>query len=144
MNYDGEMIKEIKSFYLEIPVKSLKNTEGSNMMDDKVYSALKSTSNQNIIFRLEKINSMSPNGTGWDVNVDGTFAIAGVNKRDNMNVHATIAPDGTITFTGSKKIKMSDYNIEPPKAFLGALTTGNEVEISFKINLAKNLIISSN
>ncbi|HYV95645.1 MAG TPA: hypothetical protein VE978_27970 [Chitinophagales bacterium] len=143
MNCEGQMIKEIKSFYLEIPVKSLKSTEGSSMMDDKVYSALKSTSNQNIIFQFEKINSMSPNGNGWDVNVQGTFAIAGVSLRDNMNVHATLEPDGTITFIGSKKIRMKDFNVEPPKAFLGALTTGNEVVISFNINLAKNLIISS-
>ena len=144
MNFDGQQIKEIKSLYLEIPVKNLKSTEQSSMMDGKVYTALQSTSAPNIIFHLERINSISINGGGCDINAEGTFAIAGVSKRENITVHGIIGTDGTISFIGSKKIEMSDYNIEPPKAFLGAFTTGNEVEISFKINFAKNLIISSN
>src|SRR5580765_299020 len=66
LNCDGKEIKEIKSFNLTIPTKSLKSVSGSKMMDDKVYSALKSETVQSITFKLEKIVSITANGNGWD------------------------------------------------------------------------------
>ena len=137
MQCEGQTIKEIKSFYLEIPTKSLKSDNGSKMMDDKVYTALKSDAVQNIIFRLEKVISLNPTPNGWDVIAKGSFGIAGVNSSDDMVVHMKVEANGSITVSGAKKLKMLDYNVEPPKAMLGALTTGNEIEIEFKINLIK-------
>ena len=137
MHCEGQIIKEIKSFYLEIPTKSLKSDNGSKMMDDKVYTALKSDIIQNIIFRLEKIISINPTANGWDVNAKGSFGIAGVNSSDDMIVHVKMEANGSITLSGVKKLRMLDYQIEPPKAMLGALTTGNEIEVDFKINLIK-------
>jgi hypothetical protein len=43
--------------------------------------------------------------------------------------------DGSISFAGSKKLKMTDYKIKPPTALLGSLTTGDEVEIVFQVTL---------
>ena len=32
---------------------------------------------------------------------------------------------------GKKALKMTDYNIEPPKALLGTITTGDDIEVHF-------------
>jgi len=37
--------------------------------------------------------------------------------------------------TGSYKFKMSSFGIDPPRAMLGTIRTGDEVTIKFKINL---------
>ncbi len=34
-----------------------------------------------------------------------------------------------------KKLKMSDFGVEPPNAMLGTLKTDDEISISFKITL---------
>lgn len=138
LNCEGKEIRDIKSFYMEIPTKSLKSVSGSKMMDDKVYTALKSETVQKITFRLEKIISMNATGNGWDVTAAGNLSIAGVTSDDVMVVHITSDPNGGITLSGVKKLKMLDYHIDPPKAMMGALTTGNEIEIEFKINLTKS------
>src|SRR5262245_2936708 len=67
MSCEGQMIKEIKSFYLEIPTTSLKSVNGSKTMEDKVYSALKSETSKSIIFKLGRIISMKPEENGWSV-----------------------------------------------------------------------------
>ena len=52
-----------------------------------------------------------------------------------MEVRAKDGSDGSITFNGSKKLKMTDYGIKPPTALLGTMTTGDEVEIVFQVTL---------
>jgi len=137
LNCEGHTIKDIKSFYLEIPTTSLKSMNGSKMMNDKVYSALKSETAKKITFKLEKIVSVDPGENGWDVRCIGSLSIAGVATSSVMMVHLRTEPDGSITFSGVKKLKMTDYNVQPPKAMLGTLTAGNEIEIEFEINLTK-------
>jgi len=137
LNCEGNVIKGIRSFYLEIPTTSLKSENGSKMMDDKVYNALKSETAKTITFKLEKIVSVDPDDNGWDVRCVGSLSIAGVATNSVIMVHLTTESDGSITFSGMKKLKMTDYNVDPPKAMLGTLTTGNEIEIEFKLNLTK-------
>jgi hypothetical protein len=43
-----------------------------------------------------------------------------------------------IQIKGSKKVKMTDFNISPPTAMLGTLKTGDEVTISFTLVMAVN------
>jgi hypothetical protein len=52
-----------------------------------------------------------------------------------MYVRAKVGADGGVTFTGSKKLKMTDYKIKPPTALMGTLTTGDDIEIVFTITL---------
>jgi filamentous hemagglutinin family protein len=52
--------------------------------------------------------------------------------------HATavqVGSDGSVTFSGSKKLKMTDYGIKPPTALMGTMTVGDEVEIVFSVTL---------
>jgi len=46
-----------------------------------------------------------------------------------------VLPNGDIEFSGTKKLRMTDYKVDPPTAMLGALTTGDEVILQFKVVL---------
>jgi polyisoprenoid-binding protein YceI len=43
-------------------------------------------------------------------------------------------PNGNgFEFRGTHQLKMSDFNMRPPTAMMGAVRTGDEVTISFKL-----------
>jgi polyisoprenoid-binding protein YceI len=52
-----------------------------------------------------------------------------------MYVWGQAGGDQSITFNGSKKIKMTDFGISPPTALMGTMTTGDEVEVIFQVTL---------
>ncbi|MBU6342228.1 MAG: YceI family protein [Bacteroidetes bacterium] len=125
-------LKSLQSLYLEIPVKTIKSTKGS-VMDNKTYDALKASSNPNIMYKFDKLLSLGKRDNVYDINTAGYLTIAGSTHRIEMYVQGQLNADGSITFIGSKSIKMTDYNVSPPTALMGTLTTGNDVEIAFQI-----------
>lgn len=131
---DKGTLKAISSLWLEIPVKTIKSEKGS-IMDNKTYDALKADSYPNITFNLEKVTSLNKSGDGYDVNAKGSMTIAGTTKKIDIYVRGKAGSDGTVSFSGSKKIKMTDYGIKPPTALMGTLTTGDEVEIVFSFSM---------
>jgi hypothetical protein len=38
---------------------------------------------------------------------------------------------------GSKKIKMTDFNVEPPSFMFGSVKTGDEITVTFDVTLAQ-------
>jgi hypothetical protein len=131
---DKGTLNAIQALYLEIPVKTIKSAKGS-IMDGKTYDALKADYYPNISFKLERINKIGKSGDGYDVSASGYLFIAGTTNKTDMYVRAKVGADGGVTFTGSKKLKMTDYKIKPPTALMGTLTTGDDIEIVFTITL---------
>ena len=74
-------------------------------------------------------------GGSYDINTSGYLTIAGATNKIDMYVQGKVGSDGGVTFSGAKKIKMTDYKIKPPTALMGTLTTGDEVEIVFQVTL---------
>ncbi len=131
-------LKEIKSLWVEIPVRGIKSSKGS-IMDGKTYDALKAGSNPLITYKLLKINGLAAKGGGsFGVSAWGELTIAGVTKQTDLWVTAKVDEYGTVVFSGSKKLKMTDFQISPPTALLGTLTTGDDVEIQFSVTLSKS------
>ena len=128
------VLKSVQSLTVEIPVKMIKSAKGS-IMDNKTYDALKANSNPNIVYKLEKVTSLNAKGNAYDLNASGYLTIAGNTNKIDMTVQGKVDGDGSITFSGSKKLKMTDYKIKPPTALLGTMTTGDEVEIVFQVTL---------
>jgi polyisoprenoid-binding protein YceI len=131
---DASGLKSIQSLYVEIPVKTIKSSKGS-IMDNKTYDALKANKHQNITYKLEKVTGMNNKAGTYDINTVGTLNIAGASNKVDMYVRGKMDSSGGITFSGSRKIKMTDYKIKPPTALLGTMTTGDEVEIVFQVTL---------
>lgn len=128
------VLKSINSLYVEIPVKTIKSPKGS-IMDNKTYDALKANSYPNITYKLDKVTGLNQTGDRCNINASGYLTIADATNKIDLYVQGKIGADGSVTFSGSKKLKMTDYKIKPPTALLGTLTTGDEVEIVFQVTL---------
>lgn len=130
---ENGVLKAISSLTVEVPVKSIKSPKG-NVMDNKTYDALKAKSYPNITFKLDKINSLTQKGDSYDISATGNLTIAGVTNKIDLNVKGKVNGDAA-TFSGSKKLKMTDYKIDPPTALFGTMTTGNDIEVVFSVSM---------
>ena len=136
--FESNKIKDIKSFQVKIPGKELKSENKSGKMDSKIYESLKVDKHPNITFDLIRITALPSEANGNMMNAMGTLTIGGFSREETLNVHVKVVDNNSINFSGSKKIKMSDYNISPPTAMLGMLKTGNDLEIKFDCSMQKN------
>lgn len=126
---------EINKLKIEIQAESLKS--GKRGMDKNTYKALKTEKFKNIIFVLTETNSIvGLGGENYEVKANGNLTVSGVTKNVTLDFNLNLKTN-TITIKGEKTIKMTDYNIEPPKALLGTITTGDEITINFNTILEK-------
>ena len=125
----------IQSLNVTIPVEKMKSSKGS-IMDGKTYKALKSDKNPNITFQLTGVKAITPTAKGYQLKTAGYLTIAGTKKLIDLTVDGEKLADGSIRFTGSKALKMTEYNVDPPVAMLGTLKTADDVTIEFSLTLA--------
>lgn len=111
-------------------VKSMKS--GTSAMDDNTYKALKNDKHPQITFQ-----STSVTGTGGKLVIKGNLTIAGSTKPITMNATLDKANEKSMTVKGKYTFKMSQFGIDPPKAMLGTIRTGDEVTIDYKMVLHK-------
>ncbi len=137
LTMDASGLKSINWLNVEVPVKTIKSTKGS-IMDNKTYDALNADGYPNINYKLEKVTGMSNRAGTYDINTSGFLTIAGATNKIDMYVQGKMGADGSITFSGSKKFKMTDFKIKPPTALMGTMTVSDEVEIVFQVTLKQN------
>lgn len=130
LSLKGDKVSDITSLTFSLPVQNLKAKE--DLMNTRAYKAMKADKYPTITFKL----------TGADVNqsavkATGTLTIAGVSKAVQLQGKVVENSDGTVTITGSRGIKMSEYGITPPTFMLGALKVGDEVTVEFALKLKK-------
>ena len=128
---NNELIN-IEDAILKVTVKSIKSTKGK-IMDNKTYEAFDSEKHPFIIFTLrsEKINS-----SNLTVNLTGTLEMAGVTQPIDLVASYRILTNGDFQIIGNKNVKMSDYKMTPPKAMMGTIKVGDEVNINFDITFS--------
>lgn len=129
----GDAIKSVK---IVVPVKSIISPRGSTM-DKKTYAALKSEENPDIVFELTDNIISSVSGETFVVNAKGKLNIAGIKHQVEFPVEGKIISTDKMSFTGSYKLNMTDYDMEPPSAMFGQIVTGEEIEIKFELIVSK-------
>ena len=108
------------------------------MMDNNTYKALKTKTNKNISFVLASGTVIQSDASSYLVKVTGNLTIAG--KTQKIDLAATAKYNGadkSFTINGSKKLKMTDYGVDPPTAMFGTIKTGNDITISFSSKIIK-------
>jgi len=134
LEMEDRQLKSISSLKAVIPVKGIVSTKG-RIMDGKTYDALKSDKHPNITFRLLNASINSSQANAPKVKANGYLEIAGKSRAVSLVVDGKVNSDGSITFTGSKSVKMTDYGMDPPTALMGSIKTGDEVTIDYSVTL---------
>lgn len=126
----------IRSVILTVPVKSIVSPRGA-AMDKKTFEALKEDRFPQIRFTLIDNTVREVNGQVFVIEASGNLEIAGVKRTVTLTVNGK--PDGNnrYQFTGSKKLNMREFDMEPPTAMFGQIVTGEEVEIIFTLIATK-------
>lgn len=128
--------QNIKSLYFEAMAMSLKSEKGESM-DEKIYEALKAEDHPKITYKLSSTSGIVKTSTGYDITSKGNLTIAGSTKPCDMLVKAKVLANGDVEFTGSKKVKLSEYGMERPSAMMGVIKCGDDITINFSIIMKK-------
>jgi hypothetical protein len=117
--------------HVSVSADSLKSDKKA--MDKKMYEALKVDQFPRITYELTSISAAEmKDPSHLTLKTAGTLTITGVSRPLEMTVQVEVSGQNAIIFEGNTRLKMTDFQIKPPKAMLGMLKTGDEVEISFK------------
>ena len=123
---------DISALEFNVVVDGIKSGKGG--MDSKTYDALNKKKYPNITFVLNEVTDLS-NGS---LTATGELTISGKTNTIEMDVAYELSEDGTLKFTGTQPIKMTDYDVDPPKAMFGAIKAGEDVEVTFNAVFANN------
>jgi len=130
----NRQLKSINSLSLTVPVNKLSSP--NTYMDRIAQRTLKSYPFDKIYFHYVK-SEISP----WDdkdqylIKASGNLTIAGVTQAIKMDLIATLINDGTITFAGTHKLKLSTFQVTPKKSLMGTLKTSDDVTVNFVVGV---------
>lgn len=123
---------KIEKLNLIIDVNSIKNDKGSSMMDRLTRKALKESKFPKITYVFISAETLANETDELKVKLIGNLTIAG--KTNNVSIIATISKLKTnVVLKGSHKLKMTDFDVDPPTALFGTVKTGDEITIDFSI-----------
>lgn len=122
--------------HVEIPVDSLKSD--NNGLNRRMYEALKADVHPTMTYRLERAEirtgqtaDASGSGASLIVETAGVLTVAGVDRTVDIPMQVTRLPGDGLEVSGETSLKMTEFGIEPPRAMLGALRTGDTVKVQW-------------
>lgn len=124
----GEIVKISK---LEVVVKSESLKSGKNGMDKNTYKALKTDRFETIKFKLKTVNEIAKvKDAYYEVSAVGDLTVAGVTRSVHLRFFLQVI-EKKILIMGNIELRMTEFEIEPPRALLGTIKTGDLINIKF-------------
>ena len=119
---------------LSFSVKSESLLSGKSGMDKNTFKALKTEDHPTISFQLKSVEAIKATQSGgYLLQTTGALTIAGVTKAVAVEFQAELTAD-SIRLSGSKKLRMTQFEVEPPTALFGTIKTGDDIQIDFKVS----------
>ena len=135
-SFDGANITGLTSLVFTVKAESLKSDHKG--LDKNAYKALNSEKFPNISFASNQANVRSNGPNSYVISAKGKLTISNTSKEVWLAAVCTINPaDMSVQSSGSLKIKMSEYNVEPPSFMFGAMKTGDEITVKYNVTLKK-------
>ena len=114
----------------KISLKASDLSSGNSGLDKKAYEALKSEKYSTITFvQTAKVAVIENNGE-FTATLSGNLTIAGKPKPPTVTIKGSSAHN-RLKVSGKVPLKMTDFDMEPPRAMMGAIKSGNEVTVNF-------------
>lgn len=132
-SWSGNKISDLSQLVFTLPVTSLKSEHKT--MDNNTYKALKADKHPEIAYTLSSAKVTPVNPTTFTIKTKGRLTIAGTSRETEVDATAKVNADNSISVSGSKKLKMTDYGVTPPKVMM--IKTGNDLTISYNLRLTK-------
>jgi polyisoprenoid-binding protein YceI len=120
---------------LSIPVRSLKS--GKQKMDEIMQEAMKATEHKDIVYKLKEMvlkGEVAASGAA-KFDTKGELTVAGATKPCDMEIALDRVDNAKVKFTGTTKIKMTDFAITPPSPKIpgmDVIKTGDDLVIKFE------------
>lgn len=127
--------EHFNSLTLSIPVSNI--SSDSNILTNNIHNNLKKDEFPEITFTLDEVADVVISNGRTVITAIGTIQAAGANHRVTMNVHAAEGNNQSIRFSGSKEMLMTDFEIDPPTAMMGAFRSVDEITIVFDVLFTK-------
>jgi len=131
VNLDEE--GNVNTAQLVVPAKMMKSKK-SPIMDRGMYGALKADEYSEIVYELVSLSDVAvSNDSMFTLNTTGNLTIAAETREIRVPVEGTRKSGGSIHFSGTHALLMTDYGLKPPSLMFGAYRTGDELTITFEI-----------
>ena len=125
--------KAVQGVDVTIPVEKLDC--GNGTMNEHMRKAINLPDHPTIAFHVDKYDiaraGESVNGT-----LNGTLSLGGKSRPIAVTAEGTNA-DGALHVVGSYDLKMTDYDVVPPKLMFGRIKVGESVTVRFDLLLKK-------
>ncbi len=128
-------ISALQALSFSMLVKSIKSDKTS--MDKNTYNTLNADKYDKITYTMLTASPVKTSGKEFVITSTGNLTVSGVTQKIDLTTSCTKNSNGTYTCTGTKAIKMSDHKIDPPAFMFGAMKVGDEVNVTYTINLKK-------
>jgi polyisoprenoid-binding protein YceI len=130
---------EYASIRIEIDVFDLEC--GRGRMNRDLRDALRAEKHPKITFIFGNVVDMSPAGQdennssplSMQLEVNGLLTVAGTTRDIHVELVGYFLDDGRLRAVGSKKILMTDFNVEPPVALMGLVRAEDELTVHFDL-----------
>lgn len=137
MDYPAELSIDLdgptglENFGFKVGVESLDGGRGASM-NKKIRKALIATDHPHIIFNATYVEVVPSDSEDHNqIKTKGPLQIAG--KSLDVDVDAKISfKENELVISGSKALKMSDFDIEPPTAMFGQIKTRDDITVHFE------------
>lgn len=129
----NEDVGGVESATIVVPVSQIDCDNGT--MNKKVREALNASSHPGISFTLGSATPGGTNGAWQSILLSGELEMNGKKRPIQMTVEGQRNGNGTIVYRGSAPIDMTDHDVRPPTAMLGALKTSAEVQVHFEVTV---------
>lgn len=123
----------VRALRLVIPVGQLNC--GNGTMEEKLREALKAEQHPDIAFVLTSMKESEVAAGARSYQVTGDLTIAGKTRPVSFALRAAPATEGTLVSTGSVRLLMSDFGVEPPSAMLGLLRTADPIVVKLQLRV---------
>lgn len=126
LNPTTKLVESIAPMTFNMPVKSLKSNEG--LLNSRAYDALNANKFPNITFKLTNATA-----NGNQLNLVGQLTISGNTRDITLVANRTKNADGTQVLSGTKKIKMTEWGMKPPKYMMGMMKVYDDLTINYNV-----------